>query len=118
MRTAQGVERQRVELDEVVRADVRAALDVGLVEALQARRRGRIRACQQLRVRLQYGKTQARGCVAPVMLTWADGSVKVTSKQCLCPVLVSVMTRSERSSVGWPFSSVPSEYLRGPFRLG
>ena len=45
MRTAQGVERQRVGLDGVVRADVRVAFDVGLVEALQARRRGRIRAC-------------------------------------------------------------------------
>ena len=31
--------------DGVVRADVRVALDVGLVEALQARRRGRVRAC-------------------------------------------------------------------------
>ena len=53
--TAQGVERQRVELDVVVRADVRLALDMGLVDALQARRRGRVRA---------------------VMFTWADGSVE------------------------------------------
>ena len=45
VRTAQGVERQRVELDGVVRADVRVALDVSLVEALQARRRGPVRAC-------------------------------------------------------------------------
>ena len=45
VRTAQGVERQRVELDGVLRADVRVALDLGLVEALQARRRGRVRAC-------------------------------------------------------------------------
>ena len=44
VRTAQGVERQRVELDVVVRADVRVALDVGLVDALQARRRGRIQS--------------------------------------------------------------------------
>ena len=42
VRTAQGVNRQRVELDGVVRADVRVALDGGLVEA---RRRGRVRAC-------------------------------------------------------------------------
>ena len=44
VRAAQGVERQRVELDGVVRTDVCVALDVGLVEALQARRRGRVRA--------------------------------------------------------------------------
>ena len=55
VRTAHGVERQRVELDGVVRADVRVALDMGLVDALQARRRGRVRA---------------------VMFTWADGSVE------------------------------------------
>ena len=50
VRTAQGVERQRVELDVVVRADVRVALDVGLVEALQALRRGRIRRRVRRRV--------------------------------------------------------------------
>ena len=52
------------------------------------------------------------------MLTVAEGSVKVTSRQCLCPVLVSVMTRSERRSVGWPFSSVPNEYSNELWELG
>ena len=45
VRPAQGVERQRVELDAVVRADLRVLLAVNLVEALQARRCGRVRAC-------------------------------------------------------------------------
>ena len=35
VRTAQGVERQRVELDVVVRADVRVALDVGLLQRVR-----------------------------------------------------------------------------------
>ena len=36
----------------------------------------------------------------PVMLTWADGSVKVTSRQCLRPVVVSVLTRHRRADRG------------------
>ena len=55
---------------------------------------------------------------APAMLILADGSVKVTSRQCLLPLLVSVMTRSERRSVGWPFSSVPNEYSNDLWELG
>jgi len=72
VRTAQGVERQRVELDPVVRADLRVALAVNLVEVLQARRRGRVRACPvDLGCRIREGDVEAVSvaCVGVLEIT-------------------------------------------------